>query len=127
MNETSNSADRNLVSFKDVQIAYLMEGTDGVEKLMDAGQVSKPTIRRALKKFHETGNTPVDFERWVAERVGPIGRGRSAPSIGETRSYKVQQIKNTGPFLRLPLDSLEIPKGGVVRVRFEGDQIVVTR
>jgi hypothetical protein len=119
--------DRNLVSFKDVQIAYLMAGVDGVEKLMEQGQVSKPTIRRALRKFHETGNAPVDFERWVAERVGPIGRGRSAPSTGETRSYKVQQIKNTGPFLRLPLDSLDILKGGVVRVRFEDDHIVVTK
>lgn len=119
--------DRNLVSFKDVQIAYLMEGVDGVEKLMHAGQVSKPTIRRALRKFHETGTAPAEFERWVAERVGPIGRGRSAPSIGETRSYKVQQIKNTGPFLRLPLDSLAINKGGVVRVRFEDNKIVVTK
>jgi hypothetical protein len=121
------SGDRNLVSFKDVQIAYLMEGVDGVENLMKSGKVSKPTIRRALRKFHESGNTPVEFERWVAEKVGPIGRGRSAPTIGETRSYKVQQIKNTGPFLRLPLDSLKIKKGGVVRVRFENDQIIVTR
>lgn len=121
------AVDRNLVSFKDVQIAYLMEGIGGVEKLMESGQVSKPTIRRALKKFHETGAVPAEFERWVAERVGPIGRGRSAPSIGETRSYKVQQIKNTGPFLRLPLDSLAINKGGVVRVRFEDNKIVVTK
>ena len=121
------STDRNLVSFKDVQIAYLMEGIEGVEKLMESGQVSKPTIRRALKKFHETGTVPAEFERWVAERVGPIGRGRSAPTIGETRSYKVQQIKNAGPFLRLPLDSLHIDKGAVVRVRFEDDRIVVTK
>src|SRR5690606_11357112 len=76
-----NTMERNLVSFKDVQIAYLMEGIGGVEKLMESGQVSKPTIRRALKKFHETGAVPAEFERWVAERVGPIGRGRSAPSI----------------------------------------------
>lgn len=123
----NKDAERNLVSFKDVQIAFLMEGTGGVEKLVTEGKVSKPTIRRALRKFHEQGNTPVEFERWVAENVGPIGRGRSAPSVGETRSYKVQQIKNTGPFLRLPLDSLKINKGGVVRVKFEDGKIVVTR
>ena len=118
---------RNLVSFKDVQIAYLTEGIAGVESLVNRGEVSKPTIRRALKKLQEAGRSPAELERWVAERVGPIGRGRSAPTPGETRSYKVQQIKNTGPFLRLPLDSLEIEKGGVVRVQFEDGRIVVTR
>ena len=127
MQQQNNEHERNLVSFKDVQIAFLMEGVNGVQKLVSDGKVSKPTIRRALRKFHEQGNTPVDFERWVAENVGPIGRGRSAPSVGETRSYKVQQIKNTGPFLRLPLDSLGINKGGVVRVKFEDGKIVVTR
>jgi hypothetical protein len=124
---TENINERNLVSFKDVQIAYLMEGVTGVQHLMEQGKVSKPTIRRALRKFHEQGNTPAEFERWVAEKVGPIGRGRSAPSVGETRSYKVQQIKNTGPFLRLPLDSLGIKKGGVVRVKFEDGKIVVSK
>lgn len=118
---------RNLVSFKDVQIAYLTEGIAGVEKLVERGEVSRPTIRRALKKLQEAGRSPAELERWVAERVGPIGRGRSAPAAGEVRSYKVQQIKNTGPFLRLPVDSLNLEKGGVVRVQFEDGRIVVTR
>src|SRR5690606_37940039 len=44
---------RNLVSFKDVQIAHLTEGLAGVEELVSRGEVSKPTIRRALKKLQE--------------------------------------------------------------------------
>lgn len=117
---------RTLVSFKDVQLAYLMNGISAVQELVDSNKASKSTVRRALKKMQETGRDVSSLERWVAEHVGPIGRGRTAPSAGEMRSYKAQQIKNSGPFLRLPLDALGADKGSSVHVRFENDRIVVS-
>lgn len=124
---TENTASRTLVSFKDVQLAYLMDGISAVQGLVDSKKASKSTVRRALKKLQESGRDVSSLERWVAEHVGPIGRGRAAPLPGETRSYKAQQIKNSGPFLRLPLDALGVGKGSVIRVNFENDRIVVTR
>ena len=119
--------DRRLVSFKDVQLAYLTEGISAVESMVAEGTVSKDTLRRALRRFHEQGRADDEFERFVAERAGPIGRGRTPPAVGETRSYKVQQIKGTGPFLRIPVDSLDVAKGGVVRVRFEDERILLSK
>ena len=124
---TKKRGKRTLVSFKDVQLAYLMDGVSAVEKLVTNGNASKSTVRRALKKLQESGRDVSSLERWVAEHIGPIGRGRAAPVPGETRSYKVQQIKNSGPFLRLPLDALSVKKGSVIRVNFETDRIVVTK
>ena len=117
---------RTLVSFKDVQLVYLMNGISAVQELVDSNKASKSTVRRALKKLQETGRDVTSLERWVAEHVGPIGRGRSAPNAGEMRSYKAQQIKNSGPFLRLPLDALGAEKGSTIRVHFENDRIVVS-
>jgi len=117
---------RVLVSYKDIQLAFLLEGIKAVERLWATGNVSKATLRRALKKLHDAGENVADLERWVADSIGPVGRGRAAPQKGETRSYKAQQIKDGGPFLRLPLDSLGIQKGRVLRVTFEDDRIVVS-
>lgn len=124
---TKKKEKRTLVSYKDIQIAYLMEGLDGVQQVWTDGNASKATIRRAVKLLQETSSNTAELERWVADNIGAIGRGRTAPKPGETRSYKAQQIKNGGPFLRLPLDSLGVIKGKVVRVRFEEDRIIVTR
>src|SRR5690606_19122514 len=100
---TMKRKQRALASFKDVQLAYLMEGISAVEAMVKAKRASPSTIRRALKKLQEAGSDVVALERWVAVHIGPIGRSRNAPGAGDTRSYKVQQVKGSGPFLRLPL------------------------
>jgi hypothetical protein len=118
---------RTLVSYKDVQLAYLLDGVQAVDKQWRSGNVSKSTVRRAVKRLQEANEEVAALERWVVENVGPIGRGRSAPQAGETRSYKAQQIGDGGPFLRLPLDSLGVKKTDFVRVHFEDERIIVTR
>lgn len=125
--ESKKANKRPVSSFKDVQIAYLMGGVDAVNDLLKGNKASKSTIRRALRDLQSSGKDVDAFERWVIENVGALGRGRSAPSSGEVRTYKAQQVKAGGPFLRLPLDVLGIQKGGVIRVRFDADQIVVTK
>ena len=118
---------KNHASFKDVQIQFLMDGLDGVQDLYEDGKASKATVRRALRELKASGRDTGRLERWVVERFGSTGRGRAAPIIGETRSYKAQQINTGGPFLRLPLDVLGIEKGSSVRVTFKEGQITVSK
>lgn len=117
----------NHASFKDVQIQFLMDGVNGVEGLYERGMASKATVRRALRELKASGRDTSGLERWVVERFGSTGRGRAAPIVGETRTYKAQQINTGGPFLRLPLDVLGIEKGSTVRVTFGDNSITVSK
>lgn len=118
---------RTVVSFKDVQIAYLLDGISGVEKLVSNRKSAGGVLRRALRELKQQGRSVDALEAYVGERYGSGGRGRSMPGVGEERKYKAQQIKSGGAFLRLPLTPLGIKKGGSVRVRFEADRIVVIK
>ncbi len=118
---------RSTVSFKDIQIAYLMDGINSIAKLHQEGKASGITIRRALTNLKETGREVAGLEAWIRENLGNGVRGRTAPSAGQERIYRAQQIKTSGPFLRLPLAALKIDKGEVVSVSFQKDQIIVKK
>ena len=123
---TDPSSKRKLISHKDVQLTYLLNGTEAVAQQWQSGNVSRSTLRRAVSKLQQSSEDTSDLEKWVTQTLGPSGRGRAAPRVGETRSYKAQQIKAGSPFLRLPLDSLGATKGQDVQVEFKDGQIVVT-
>ena len=116
---------RTLVSFKDIQIAYLIEGMDGVERLLKGRKNIASLLRRAVKELKAAGKKTDTLDAYIAENHGPGTRGRSVPTSGQERLYKAQRIHAGGPFLRLPLAPLGTDKGGVVKVRFERDQIIV--
>ena len=116
---------RKVISYKDVQIAYLLDGVNGVERLIRGRKSAGAVVKRALRELKAQGNDARDLEDLVAERFGSTGRGRAVPQAGEERRYKAQQVKNGVPFLRLPLNTLSIMKGKQVRVRFDDDKIVV--
>lgn len=118
---------RTVISFKDVEIAYLLDGIAGVERLIAGRRSPAPVLRRALRDLKAQGRSVDALEAFIAEKFGSSGRGRSVPSPGEERRYRAQQIKTGGAFLRLPLNVLGVPKGGNVRVRFDRDRIVVTK
>lgn len=111
--------------FKDVQIAYMLDGIAGVDELVNTKQVSKSAVKRALKKFKGSGRDVTALEKWVLDNVGTLGKGRGAPRKGEVRTYRSQQIQKGGPFARIPLDTMDLPKGSVFRVSFEDDRIVI--
>lgn len=127
MASKKSASKRTVVSFKDVQIAYLLDGISGVEKLVSNRKSAGAVIRRALRELKQQGRSVDALEAYVGEKFGSGGRGRSMPDVGEERKYKAQQIKTGGAFLRLPLTPLGVKKGGSVRVRFESDRIVVTK
>lgn len=118
---------RSTLSFKDVQIAYLMNGVPSIEKLHKDGKASTSTIRRALSHLRSGGREVTTLESWIQENLGIGVRGRAAPQAGQERVYRAQQIKTSGPFLRLPLSALSINKGEVVSVHFEKDRIIVKK
>jgi len=118
---------RSTVSFKDVQIAYLMNGIPSVERLHKDGQASTATIRRALAQLRSGGREVNTLEKWIQDNLGIGVRGRAAPQAGQERVYRAQQIKTSGPFLRLPLGALSVNKGEVVSVKFERGRIVVKK
>jgi len=118
---------RSTLSFKDIQIAYLMNGVNSVEKLHKDGKASTATIRRALSHLRTGGREVGGLEKWIHDNLGIGVRGRAAPQPGQERVYRAQQIKTSGPFLRLPLGALEIGKGETVTVCFEDDRIVVKK
>ena len=118
---------RSIVSFKDLQIAYLLDGISGVEKLVAGKKNAGSILKRALKEMTGQGRNVETLEAYVNERYGSSGRGRAMPNVGEERKYKAQQIGDGGTFLRLPLTPIGVKKGGVVKVRFEADRVVVTK
>jgi len=118
---------RSIVSFKDLQIAYLLDGLSGVEKLVAGKKNAGTILKRALKEMTGQGRNVETLQRYVDERYGSSGRGRAMPNVGEERKYKAQQIGDGGTFLRLPLTPIGVKKGGVVKVRFEADRVVVTK
>ncbi len=116
---------RTLVSFKDIQIAFLIEGIDGVERLLEGRKNIASLLRKAAKELKTAGKKTDALDKYIAENHGPGVRGRAVPMSGQERLYKAQKIHAGGPFLRLPLAPLGTNKGGYVRVRFDRDQIIV--
>jgi len=128
-----NEKNASKITHKDVQIAFLLDGLPGVEKLDAAHPTAKRGYRRAvllkaLDLLKQQGQTAAALEEYVSEHYAvPHGRGRMRPAAGSERSYRAQQLGDNPAFLRLPLSSLNVKKGGELRVAFEADRIVVRR
>src|ERR1044071_5804923 len=75
MASKKSSTKRTVVSFKDVQIAYLLDGIHGVEKLVAGRKSAGTVIRRALRELKQQGRSVDALESYVGERYGSGGRG----------------------------------------------------
>lgn len=118
---------RSLISFKDIQIAYLVEDISGVEKLIKDRKNPGPLLRKALKGLVKAGKPTASLEKYILANHGTGTRGRSIPVPGQERVYRAQKLAAGTAFLRLPLAPLGTSKGGRVRVLFEDDKIIVKR
>lgn len=120
-------ASRRALSYKDVQIAYLTDGVSAIERLLTEGRASRTAVRRALDALEQQGSQATALADFVKTHIGQGRRGRSAPLVGQERVYKAQRLGDGATFLRLPLEALGVHKGGVVKVRFDRDRIVVVK
>lgn len=116
---------RSLISFKDIQIAYLLDDIAGVERLIGGRKNPGPLLRRALKELVRAGKKTENLEKYILANHGTGTRGRSIPISGQERIYRAQKLAAGTAFLRLPLAPLGTLKGGKVRVCFENDRIIV--
>ena len=129
-NKDENKPKRSIVQYKDLAMAFMMSGgnMDEIRKLNNKTSITKGTHQKAIKTLNESA-TPFDtteYAKWVEETFGSSeGRGRTAPVVGESRVYKTQKVEKSGPFIRLPLDSLERVKGDLVKVSFNDGSILV--
>lgn len=116
---------RTLVSHKDVSIAFLVGGVDGaVETLTGCSNPAK-SLEKAIASLNEQGADTAQLADYAAEHF-PVGtRGRTAPGVGETRTYKAQQLKDNDPFLRVPVAALGLKKGESAHLSFESGRIVI--
>lgn len=115
------------LSYKDIQIAYLADGVGAVEKLLSEEKASRAAVRKALEALRQQGAAAATLDDFVKTHIGAGRRGRAAPLVGTDRTYRAQKLATGSPFVRLPLESLGVKKGGVVTVRFERDRIIVSK
>ncbi len=114
------------MSYKDVLLTFLQQGTDAVADLYKAKKISRETIRLALKKADPKTDT-AKLRAWVDAVFGG-SRPRSAPEVGEERDYVVQRLpKEGGNFLKVPVQEGLADKGDMLRARFEKDGIKLFR
>lgn len=123
---TSDKRDRSL-SYKDVQILFLTDGINRVEKLFNGGMISPQSLKRAAEEMREKRDAQVLVDFATAKVGGEANgrRGRRLPVANETRTYSVQQIKDGAPFLHLPVSPLAKKKKQKLFVTFRENEIVV--
>lgn len=61
-------------------------------------------------------------QEFIDAKGEPGQKGRKAPTLGETRKYNAQKIKDGDLFIRLPVGLLNVSKGAGISVAFvKGD------
>lgn len=124
---------RTNISFKDLGMAFLMNGIEGVQKIVELSNVPKATHLKAIAFLKENNKEVSDYETFLnasfnaSEPPERLHRGRSAPKPGESRIYKTQKIGVGGIFVKIPLEAIGCERGDKVKVDFEGDKISVVR
>ena len=127
-----NTAPVRKVRVTSQQVAFMMltEGADGVTRLNDKPgcEIAPATFDGAVELL---ASQPAQREALEALRAQILGddapgeRGRPAAKVGDSRAYKVQQVNDSDPFIRLPVSLLGLAKGQTATVTFEAGVIRV--
>lgn len=128
----ANTAPVRKVRVTSQQVAFLMltEGAASVEKLhhKPGCEIAAATFNGAIELLATQSQQREALEglRDTLLGGGEAGeRGRPAAKVGESRTYKVQQVNDTDPFIRLPVVLLGALKGQTVTVLFAKNGITV--
>jgi len=122
-----NTARKSIVRAQDVALAFLMGGIGAVQKLHTDKGFTAATLDNAIETMTEGGQDTAK----LVELRGKLftkstgSRGRKAATVGDSRNYSVQEVGETGAFVRLPVGLLGLVKGDEVRVTFLDGRIVV--
>ena len=130
MTKNTNKNNTVRITSKDLEIAFLIGQVEGINDLVtEAGKVpGKKVFTQALSALDSKGLETAQLAEFITDLfpASGKGRGKQQPVDGETRFYSVQRVKNSAPFIRLPLSILDVKQGQEVAVLFNGKKIVVT-
>jgi hypothetical protein len=118
------------VTAQQVAFLALTEGADAVSSLHNKPgcEIAPATFDAACDLLAGQPAVREALEGLRSDLFGEGGtgeRGRPAAKIGESRSYKVQQVGESDPFIRLPVSLLGLAKGGSATVTFDNGVIRV--
>ena len=130
MSQNANPVRKVRVTAQQVAFLMLTEGVKGVRSLhtTPGHEIAAATFDGAVDLLQSQTEARSQLESLRSELLGdaePGERGRPAAKLGESRSYKVQQVGESDPFIRLPVSLLGAAKGGTVTVTFGRDGITV--
>jgi len=112
-------------SVKAVAYELLSRNPAEAKKYLKALELTRDTVLRLEKTLSGEAVPPwalVLVQEYRKAKKYPAlgeGRGRSGPEVGEDHFYKAQQAADGGaPYVRMPLDTLGVDKGGFVKASF---------
>ena len=133
---STNSARKAPVTHKDLTMAYLMagggqKGVDAISPLLanhtDAVGVLEKVIG-SLTANKQPASELIDLRDEFAAALTPGVKGRKPVTVGQSRSYSVQQIGDDGDvFIRLPLSTLGVRKHDKIMATFTADGVQIKR
>jgi hypothetical protein len=129
MSNTVNNARKVRITSQQVAFLALTEGVGAVETLhgKPGCEIAPATFAAAVELLATQPETAAALAA-LADSLHPESsgeRGRPAARVGESRGYKVQQVGDSDPFIRLPVSLLGLGKGGVATVTFDNGMIRV--
>lgn len=129
MTTNTNNARKVRITSQQVAFLALTEGVGAVETLhgKPGCEIAPATFAAAVELLATQPETASALAA-LADALHPESsgeRGRPAAKVGESRGYKVQQVGDSDPFIRLPVSLLGLAKGGVAVVTFENGMIRV--
>jgi hypothetical protein len=130
MNALNAPARKVRVTAQQVAFLTLTEGVGKVIAMHNApgSQIASATFDSAVDLLASQPTAQAALLEIRSDLFGddePGARGRPAAKVGDSRSYKVQQVGDMDPFVRLPVSLLGISKGQTATVTFENGRIVV--
>lgn len=132
MTQNTAPARKVRVTAQTVAFLALTEGTDAVAALhaKPGSEIATATFDAAVELLASQPETAAALAGMRADLFGddaPGQRGRPGAEIGESRTYKAQQVGDGDCFIRLPVNLLRVGKGEGVKVLFEKGVITVTQ
>lgn len=129
MTTNTNNARKVRITSQQVAFLALTEGVGAVETLhgKPGCEIAPATFAAAVELLATQPETAAALSA-LADALHPEStgeRGRPAAKVGESRGYKVQQVGDSDPFIRLPVSLLGLEKGGVATVTFDNGVIRV--
>jgi len=117
------------ITSKDLQISFLMGGLAEVNDSIKGSKTpGKKVWKDTLVALDAMGIEAGDLAAAVTAMfpASGKGRGKQQPVDGEKRTYSVQVVRNSAPFIRLPLSILGVERGQEVNVTFGTKSVRVT-